>query len=369
MVVAVVLVALGAVLHFPDPAPAVSTNINYSFAGGVMADPLPSPPVSTGQRDPLACATNQLALIEARAGQATDEHVGAVLILINVGRPCVLQGTPALLAQGNYGAAPVLARATPTGPLGGPHPQSPARISLTTGQAASALYEGNSTRPRGFWQALLHPLTQPTACPSYQVFVAAAPGPNPWSAPVNALPTTQIIGTPLCDLQIHPLVAGRTGAATVPIASFPTTPRTPAPRPTGPPAPPCRAEQLTANSRDGTGASAATTVAAVILTNRGRPCTLTGFPTLTGLDTHDHPVVQARPVLEAWAGATPLPTITLDTGQSAAAQYEGLSETGPCTTYTYLQVIPPDTDHPIRVDHPTQVCSNLQIGPLDINRP
>lgn len=139
------------------------------------------------------CTENHLVTTFTRTSSATG-HEGDVVRFTNLGPDCTLRGYPGVDGLSAEGRVIVHARRTPRGFLGGLRPgQSVGPVTLATGSTASALLEGLGV---GF-------ISGP--CPRYRYVRLTAPG----ATTSMAFP----VPYPVCEPQIHPVVAGRTGRA------------------------------------------------------------------------------------------------------------------------------------------------------------
>lgn len=169
----------------------------------------PSPSVSL----PRATATTSSASVESTSAYATTPtcsatdlavtgseasggvgHGGLVLVFTNhSGSRCAMQGYPGAAGVNAAGAQVVQAARTLTGYLGGCHCAHPPAVSLSPGQQASSLLEGDIG---GGEECLV--VTSVLVTP-----------------PDAKAPTVIHIRVDDCHLQIHPVVPGATGGALV----------------------------------------------------------------------------------------------------------------------------------------------------------
>ncbi len=153
----------------------------------------PGPPSS----EPSMCSVTQLtATITPIQGGAG--HQGSIIRFQNGASPCLLDGYPGLDGVSDNGEVVVHAQRTPRGYLGGlPQGADEPHVTLASQQTASALVEG-----------LGGPVTGGPPCPSYAALLVTPPN------------ETHSIRIPsdysLCYIEIHPVMPGMTGGATVP---------------------------------------------------------------------------------------------------------------------------------------------------------
>ena len=140
------------------------------------------------------CTTAQLT-ISLGVMQSGLSHYGDILLFKNNGPTCALHGYPGLDADNAAGVAVVHAQRTQSGYLGGlGQGVAEPTVSLTTGQTASALFEGYA------------PGVLSTPCPAYSTLVVTPPNET---HPVRLLSPQTV-----CQIQIHPVVPGASGDAT-----------------------------------------------------------------------------------------------------------------------------------------------------------
>jgi hypothetical protein len=102
--------------------------------------------------------------------------------------------------------------------------------------------------------------------------------------------------------------------------------------------------------------------------NRGRPCTLHGYPRVLLLDRHGHIVGRARKTDFGYQGGLqegPVPVIRLGRGQVANAMVEGMNsgtKLKPCPHYVAYRVTPPGGIGSVRV--PTGTFCQTQVHPV-----
>ena len=186
-------------------AAATSTSTTTPSSTSTTAAALPTtstkatPSSSTTPAQPALCTTGQLTITIAGI-QGGLGHAGEVILFKNTGNACQLHGYPGADGVNDNGVVVVSARRTPSGYLGGLPSASTGgpNVTLTDGQTASALFEGINGAV-----ASLGP------CPDYTA-VAVTP-PNETHTVHLSSP-----GGTLCYPEIHPVVAGMTGDATVP---------------------------------------------------------------------------------------------------------------------------------------------------------
>ncbi len=142
----------------------------------------------------LMCTTAQLT-ISLGVMESGLSHYGYILLFKNNGPSCSVYGYPGLDADNAAGVAVVHAQRTLSGYLGGLGQEvAEPMVSLTTGQTASALFEGYA------------PGVLSTPCPTYTTLVVTPPNET---HPIQ-LNSPQTV----CQLQIHPVVPGTSGNGT-----------------------------------------------------------------------------------------------------------------------------------------------------------
>jgi Protein of unknown function (DUF4232) len=91
----------------------------------------------------------------------------------------------------------------------------------------------------------------------------------------------------------------------------------------------------------------------IIFKNTGRACSLRGYPGVDGLTASGKTVVHASRSLSGYLGGThKITTVTVATGKTASAFFEGLNSdlTGkPCPKFAQLAVTPPNDRTSVRV--------------------
>jgi hypothetical protein len=91
----------------------------------------------------------------------------------------------------------------------------------------------------------------------------------------------------------------------------------------------------------------------IVFKNTGTACSLYGYPGVDGLTAGGKPVVHAKRTLFGYlGGAHKIATVTVATGRTASAYFEGLNSdlTGkPCPTFSLLAVTPPNDTTSVRV--------------------
>jgi hypothetical protein len=111
----------------------------------------------------------------------------------------------------------------------------------------------------------------------------------------------------------------------------------------------CTSQQLTVATAQGSSASGSADFE-LVFTNRGEPCYLRGYPSLTGVDDSGRQLFQAAHTavgaVVAPGGARVMPTVHLNSGESASAQWSYLSgqaaDPDPrCPRNTSVRVSPP----------------------------
>lgn len=149
---------------------------------------------STLAQTGFACTSSQLNITWAGVSGGLG-HAGFVVLLENSGSPCVLRGYPDVDGVDADGKVIVQADPTPNGYLGGlDDSSSGSTVDLQTGQMASALVEG-----------LSGPKAGDAPCPEYEALLVTPPS--------DSSPTRLPMRSSLCELQVHPLVAGPSGGA------------------------------------------------------------------------------------------------------------------------------------------------------------
>jgi hypothetical protein len=139
------------------------------------------------------CTENHLVTTFTPTSSATG-HEGDLVRFTNLGPACTLRGYPGVDGLSTQGRVLVHARRTPRGFLGGLRPgHFVGTVTLAAGGTASALLEGLGV---GFTSG---------PCPRYRYVRVTPPG----AMASMAFP----VPYPVCDPQIHPVVAGRTGGA------------------------------------------------------------------------------------------------------------------------------------------------------------
>lgn len=97
----------------------------------------------------------------------------------------------------------------------------------------------------------------------------------------------------------------------------------------------------------------------IIFKNTGRACTMYGYPGVDGLTARGTTVVHASRSRYGYLGGTrTITTVTLATGKTASAFFEGLNfaVTGkPCPKFAQLAVTPPNNTQSVRLKA-TPVC-------------
>ncbi len=172
------------------PAPTVAATTPTS------APTVNSPPTSPVPPAPPTCTTGQLT-VTVKAVNSGLNHGGSVVVFENKAKTCQLRGYPGLDGVDANGTVVVSARRTPSGYLGGPGDQAGSAVVLGPGEAASALFEGINAPPSG----------EPP-CPRGTALLVTPPDET------HSVRVPETSG--VCDLLIHPVVAGSTGAAYVP---------------------------------------------------------------------------------------------------------------------------------------------------------
>lgn len=123
----------------------------------------------------------------------------------------------------------------------------------------------------------------------------------------------------------------------------------------------------------GLGAALGHASVAVLFKNIGqRPCRLTGYPGVAGLDESGRQAVQAERSLAGyiggWRSGGPLPVVDLAPGDTASALLEGtnIPEGAPrsCPSYPAILVTPPDDTRSTFLSASIPGCSALQIHPI-----
>jgi hypothetical protein len=146
----------------------------------------PTPAAHPGPR----CQTDHLH-ISLHGVPGGLDHLGTAIVFRNTGSRCTLDGYPGLdgvTAQGRT----VHAKRLRAGYLGGAHHVRP--VQLAGGATASALFEGTAAAPGG----------HAASCPRFTHVLITPPNDT------RSVSRSVRFG-PLCSLQIHPVVPGRTG--------------------------------------------------------------------------------------------------------------------------------------------------------------
>lgn len=138
------------------------------------------------------CPTEQLKISVADGGAGLG-HSGLILRFKNEGKRCTTRGYPGVNALMANGHVVDRARRSRSGYLGGAA-SGPRRISLRTGETASALLEGLSDSRSG------------GRCPAYRSLKITPPDET------HSVLRSQHPRYSICDLQIHPLLPGRSGS-------------------------------------------------------------------------------------------------------------------------------------------------------------
>ncbi len=147
------------------------------------------------------CTTSDLRVI-AGGGEAGLGHVGLLILFRNVSViPCRMRYYPSVALLDASGRRVATAKDTPSGYLGGLPAGTtvPPLVSLTPGQVASALVEGEDRTSRG------------AACPAYPTILV--------SPPVLGRAVRIERAFYSCDLEVHPVVPGATGSFAQPAAT------------------------------------------------------------------------------------------------------------------------------------------------------
>ncbi len=180
---------------------ATSTTVLATTSTTAVAAPVTTAPPATSipiAAQPVMCTTGQLtiSLVGAQGGLS---HAGYIILFKNTGNPCQIHGYPGLDGVNSDGVVVVSAQRTPNGMLGGlPNGvTAEPNVDLTTGQTASAIFEG-----------IDGPVASLGPCAQYTVLVITPPNETHSVRIASPDPTD-----PICYPQVHPVVAGSTGGA------------------------------------------------------------------------------------------------------------------------------------------------------------
>lgn len=95
----------------------------------------------------------------------------------------------------------------------------------------------------------------------------------------------------------------------------------------------------------------------IVFKNTGSACSMYGYPGVDGLTASGRTVVHASRSLYGYLGGThKITTVTVATGKTASAFFEGLNSdlTGkPCPKFAQLAVTPPNDTTSVRIKAPT----------------
>jgi hypothetical protein len=171
--------------------------IGYPLVSKASGDDVGDYPTTTPQpAGPISCLDdNQLLLSAHQASTQSGDGSGRVFtIKLLAGQPCTLSGYPTMRAVDSVGKAVQVASDTPRGVLGGlaAGTTSPPRITLTKGQSVSTTVE---------WAAAAY---TPTSQCVRNVRISLTFGAT------SSIPNPSI--GQVCDLTVHPWVAGTTGS-------------------------------------------------------------------------------------------------------------------------------------------------------------
>lgn len=166
-----------------------------AFTASCTSDPRvakrSSAAASSASAEPARCALNRLA-VTLQPTQGSAGHFGVVLEFENEGPTCTLQGYPEVDGILFDGTHIVSAERTEFGYLGGVKDGSLPTVVLSTGEAGSALVEGETGDVAGRGE-----------CLAYQTYLVTPP---------DAMePVSLRSPYPLCYPEVHPVVNGDAG--------------------------------------------------------------------------------------------------------------------------------------------------------------
>jgi hypothetical protein len=200
------------------------------------------------------------------------------------------------------------------------------------------------------------------------------------SSPSRGRVAAAFIGVLVVGVGFGACSRGATGAAarsnsstSAPAAPEPATAPTTSHPPTTPAsvgATTCRTDQLTISMK-GISGGAGHGGYAILLKNRGKACTLHGYPGLDAVDVSGKVVVSVQRTANGYLGGlaigAPEPTVELQTGQTASALFEGhigpISGGPSCPPYVALLISPPNETRSVRLTSDYTLCY-LEVHPV-----